>query len=253
MWIFGKKKYLNIGYPTSKIMISNSALIVFLLLATSSTFAGAHPCHCTVHPTKGLQVNCNFGKPNLRPHLPQDTAELHLYNISMVQPGLFDKLVGLKTISFIGNSFHCDCRTQYLRNWLWKNKDIVLKEPKCTSPTTVAKTPISDLGDDFFSTCSPSKCTSGAYIIIIGMALSCVIVLLVCSLILAKKSTITLYIDERHALFEAHSLRSRKPKHRRWSFLNKTEPLERPLLNMELLPQVLDTLHKKHNIKIKQT
>lgn len=233
-------------------MISNSGLIVFLLLATSSTFA--HPCCCTIHATKGLQVNCSFPNLNILPYLPRDTAELYLNNLSMVPPGIFDKLVGLKRVSLIGNSLHCDCRIQYLRNWLWKNKDIVLKEPICASPRIVAKKAISDLSDDFFSSCSPSKCTSGAYIVVILVAFSCVIVLLVCSLILAKKSTFTLYIDERHAFFEAHSLCSRKPKHRRrWSFLNKTEPLERPLLNMDLLPQVLDTLHKKHNIKIKET
>uniref|UniRef100_A0AAV2M0F4 Uncharacterized protein n=1 Tax=Knipowitschia caucasica TaxID=637954 RepID=A0AAV2M0F4_KNICA len=70
--------------------------------------------------------------------------------------------------------------------------------------------------------------------------------------LLAKESTITLYIDERHAILEASSLRSQKPKHRRsWGFLNKpVEPMERPLLGMELLPQ---TLQKKPNRKMKET
>lgn len=247
--------YLN--RINSKRMIFRLGLSVFLLSATSSAEAIPHSCRCTMLPAEGLQVNCSFSKLSSLPLLPEDTTELLLQNnsLSTVSPGLLDELAGLKKLSLTGNPFHCDCRIQYLRNWLLKNRDIVTKEPTCASPSFVAKKAISDLSDDFFSSCSVSSCASGAYIIIIiGVVLFCVIALLLYSLRLAKKSTITLYIDERHALFEAHSLHSRKPKHKRkWSFLSKTEPLERPLLNMELLPQVLDVLHKKHNIKIKET
>ncbi|XP_020785632.1 glycoprotein IX (platelet) isoform X2 [Boleophthalmus pectinirostris] len=224
-------------------------------MTTGLTIA-AHPCRYTDHPTEGVIVNCNFTKLPSLPYLPRNITELHLSNtgLSTVPPGLFDKLVGLKKLSIIGNPFHCDCRIQYLRNWLLKNRDIFTMEPTCASPGVVTQKNICELSDDFFSSCSKPSCTNGIYLVLNWVILLCVIALMVYTLRLAKESTITLYIDERHALFEAHSLRSQKPKHRRkWSFPNKQEPLERPLLNMELLPQVLDTLHKKHNIKIKDT
>ena len=88
------------------------------------------------------------------------------------------------------------------------------------------------------------------------------ILLLLWSLRLAKTSSFTLYICERHLGLEADSLRSLKPKHRRRLHTAPLEvtvdslicagELEKPL-NMELLPQVLDVLHKKHSRKIKAT
>lgn len=199
-------------------------------------------------------VNCSSTALASPPHLPAHIAELHLSDagLSTVPPGFFDKLTDLKTLSIAGNPFHCDCGIQYLRNWLLRNRDLVEKEPTCASPGDMTQKSISELTDGFFSACAKPSCKNGGVIVLTAVMVLCVVVLLIYTLRLAKESTITLYIDERHALFEAHSLRSRKPKHRRtWSFLNKHEALERPLLNMELLPQVLDTLHKKHNIKIK--
>lgn len=230
--------------------------LIFRIFLLPTLTTHAHPCHCVVHPTRGIIVNCSSTELTSPRQLPRDIAELHLHNmgLSAVPPGLFDKLVGLKKLSITGNPFHCDCKIQYLRNWLLKNRDIVAKEPICASPGAVTQKCISELSDDFFSLCSKPSCKNGPYIVLTGVMLLCVISLLAYTLRLAKESTITLYIDERHALFEAHSLRSRKPKHRsRWSFLNRQEPLERALHNMELLPQVLDTLHKKHHIKIKET
>ncbi|XP_072305046.1 platelet glycoprotein IX [Eucyclogobius newberryi] len=233
------------------------SLIFGIFLVTTITPLGLpHPCRCIVHPKEGLIVNCSSSELISFPYLPRDITELHLSNTSLstVPPGLFDKLVGLKQLYIAGNPFHCDCRIQYLRNWLLKNRDIVAKEPTCASPGAVSQRAISELSEEFFSSCSKPSCTNGVYLVMTGTMLLCVIALLAYTLRLAKESTISYNIDERHALFEAHSLRSQKPKHRRkWSLLNKQDPLERPLLNMELLPQVLDTLHKKHNIKIKGT
>lgn len=146
-----------------------------------------------------------------------------------------------------------------------KNRAIVLKEPLCVTPSSVANKAITELSDDYFSHCAVANCANGIYNIIIGVALCCLIILLLWSLSLARNSNFTLDIDERHSGFEADSLRSLKPKHRKRlhtglsevsvdsESLGDTEDLERPLLNMELLPQVLDALHKKHNIKIKAT
>uniref|UniRef100_A0A3B4AXQ0 LRRCT domain-containing protein n=1 Tax=Periophthalmus magnuspinnatus TaxID=409849 RepID=A0A3B4AXQ0_9GOBI len=216
----------------------------------TTTLSSSHLCRCSVHPTEGLIVNCSSTYLPALPYLSRDVAELHLSDtgLSTLPPGLFDKLVGLKKISISENPFHCDCRIQYLRNWLVKNRDKVTKEPTCASPGVVTQKNISELSDAFFSSCSKPNCANGIYFIVTCAILLCVLALIVYTLRLAKESTITLYIDERHALFEAHSLRSQKPKHRRrLSCLKKPEPLETPLLNVEPLPEALDTQQQQHN------
>uniref|UniRef100_A0A3Q0R3T3 Glycoprotein IX (platelet) n=1 Tax=Amphilophus citrinellus TaxID=61819 RepID=A0A3Q0R3T3_AMPCI len=245
-------------------MISSISLVVFHLLAAYST---VNPCLCSTLSPAGPVVNCSSLNLMEVPHLPSETTELYLQNnrLTSLSPGLFDRFTGLKRISLSENPFHCDCQIQYLRNWLLKNRAIVLKEPTCSSPSSVAQKAITELSDDYFSFCTVAKCTHGMYNTIIGVMLFGLIVLLLWSLKIARKSTFTLDIDERHSGFEADSLRSLKPKHRRRlhtglsevsvdsESLADKEDLDRPLLNMELLPQVLDVLHKKHNIKIKAT
>lgn len=246
-------------------MHSSLSLAVFLVWATSSTHTTGQACLCSAPLPAGLQVNCSSLNLVELPHLPSDTTELHVQDnqLTSVSPGLFDKLVGLKKASLSGNPFHCDCRIQYLRNWLLRNRAIVSKEPTCASPSSVAQKAITELSDDYFSSCAVPSCTNGTFNTIMAVMLCCLIALLLWSLRLAKTSTFILYIDERHSGFEADSLRSLKPKHRRRlhtaesdfspTSLTHTEDLENPLTNMELLPQVLDVLHKKHNIKIKAT
>lgn len=239
-------------------MFPSLSLAVLLLSATSSGIAARQSCTCSSLLQAGLRVNCSSLNLMELPHLPTDATELNVQNnrITSVSPGRFDRLVGLKKASLSGNPFHCDCRIEYLRNWLLKNKAIVLKEPTCASPSSVAQKAISELSDEYFSSCALASCTNDTYNILIGLMLCFVIVLLLWCLALAKTSTFTLYIDERHSGFEVHSLCSLKPKHRRRlhsDYTNYTMDLEKPPLNMELLPQVLDMLHKKHNIKIKAT
>ncbi|XP_070823719.1 platelet glycoprotein IX [Chaetodon trifascialis] len=244
-------------------MLSGLSLAV-LLLATSSAHTTGRSCLCSALRPAGLLVNCSSLNLMELPHLPSDTTELHVQDnrLTSVSPGLFDRLLGLKRVSLSGNPFHCDCRIQYLRNWLLKNRAIVSKEPTCASPSSVARKAITELTDDYFSPYSPASCTDGPFNAMMGVMLCCLIVLLLWCLRLAKKSTIILYIDERHSGFEAIPLQSRKPRHRRRQHtglsevsrdsdsLSCTEDLEKPLLNMDLLPQVLDVLHKKHNIRI---
>lgn len=246
-------------------MPSTLSLAVFLVWATSSTHTTGQACLCSAPLPAGRQVNCSSLNLVELPHLPPDTTEIHVQDnqLTSVSPGLFDKLVRLKKVSLSGNPFHCDCRIQYLRNWLLGNKAIVPKEPTCASPSSVAHKAITELSDDFFSSCAAPSCTNGTFDAIMAVMLCCLVVLLLLSLRLARTSTFILYIDERHSGFEADSLCSLKPKHRRrllttdsdfsTTSLPCTEDLEKPLLNMELLPQVLDVLHKKHNIKIKAT
>ncbi|KAM6982362.1 platelet glycoprotein IX [Tautogolabrus adspersus] len=232
------------------------SLAVLLLSAATSAHTAGKPCTCSTLLPAGLQVNCSSLNLNELPHLPADTTELHIQDnqLTSVSPGMFDRLVGLKKASLSGNPFHCGCGIQYLRNWLLKNKAIVSKEPTCASPSLVAQKAVSELSDDFFSSCTPASCSNGTSNALIGVMLCCLIVLLLWSLRLARMSTFTLYIDERHSGFAAESLHSLKPKHRRRLHTDTyTMDLEKPPLNMELLPQVLDILNKKHNIKIKAT
>ncbi|XP_071332792.1 platelet glycoprotein IX [Trachinotus anak] len=239
-------------------MLPGLSLAVFLLLSTSSAHTVGQPRLCSALLSTGVRMNCSSLNLMELPPLPSDTTELHVQDnrLTSVSPGLFDRLVALRKVSLSGNPFHCDCRIQYLRNWLLKNRDIVLKKPTCASPSSVAQRAITELSDDYFSSCVLTSCTGGTYNAVLGAMLCCVIALLLWCLTLARRSTVTLSIDERHTGFEADSLRSLKPKHRRRlhnapSLDSFTEVLERPLTNMELLPQVLDVLHKKHNIKIK--
>ncbi|XP_008295467.1 platelet glycoprotein IX [Stegastes partitus] len=248
-------------------MLSSLSIAVLLLLTTSTANSVGRPCLCSVLFPTGLKVNCSSLNLMELPHLPSDTTELHLQDnqLTSVPPGLFDRFAGLQKVSLSANPFHCDCRIQYLRSWLLKNRAIVSKQPVCSSPNHVAQKAIVELSDDHFSSCTLPSCADGTFNTIMGVMLCCLIVLLLWSLRLARNSTFILSIDERHSGFEADSLRSLKPRHRRrlhtglsevsmdTDSLIFTEDLEEPLINMELLPQVLDVLHKKHNIKIKAT
>ena len=237
-------------------------LAAFLLLATSCAHPIGQPCLYAV-----LQVNCSSSGLVELPPLAPHTTELHVQDnqLTSVSPGLFDGLVGLTKVSLSGNPFHCDCRIQYLRSWLLKNRAAVSEQPSCASPSSVAQKAIAELPDEYFSSCGLPGCTGGTYNAALGAMLCWVIALMLWSLRLAKSSTFTLSIHDRHVGLLADSLRSLKPKHRRrlhttlsgvsedMTSFGCAEELERPLISMELLPQVLDTLHKKHKIKIKAT
>ena len=242
-------------------MLSCISLAALLFLASSSALSAGQPCLCSALLPAGLKVNCSSVSLMELTHLPSDTVELHVQDnrLTSVTPGLFDRFTALKKVSLYGNPFHCDCRIQYLRNWLLKNRAMVSREPTCASPGSVALRPITELSDNFFSSCAPTGCANGIYNTMMGVLLCCIIVLLLWSLRLAKTSTITLSIDEIQSGVEADSLHIQRPKRRRRlhtglsevsDSLAYPEDLEKPFLNMELLPQVLDVLHKKHNIKI---
>ncbi|KAM9856300.1 platelet glycoprotein IX isoform 2-T3 [Aulostomus maculatus] len=248
-------------------MLPSSGIAVLLLLTTSCPSAYGQPCLCTALPPAGLQVNCSSLQLMEVPYLPSDTTELYMQSnhLTTIPSGRFDRLIGLKKLSLSGNPFHCDCRIKYLRNWLLKNKAAVSQEPTCTSPSSVAQTPITKLSDDYFKSCAPKSCAGWGYSTVMAMMICCLVVPLLWSLRLAKNSMFIIYIEERHSGLEADSLLSLRPKHRRRLHTNlgefstqtetllRTEDLQRPNINMELLPQVLDVLHKKHNIKIKAT
>lgn len=209
-------------------------------------------------------MDCSFSNLTELFGLPPDTTELLMQDnrLTSVTPGLFDKLVGLEKVSLSGNPFHCDCKIQYLRNWLLKNMALVPQQPTCASPGSVAHRQISDLSDDYFTSCGKANSTCGVFNIVISVSVCFLIALLAYILRLAKMSTITLYIHKKHSELDAVALQPLRPRRRRRvnskfsmdsqnsDSLLYVEDLEKPLLTMELLPQVLDTLDRRHNIKI---
>lgn len=239
--------------------------VLLLLVAASRARCGAPPCRCSPLPPAGLTVDCSLSNLTQLAGLPPDAAELLLQDnrLTSVPPGLFDQLARLERVSLAGNPFHCDCGIQYLRNWLLKNTALVSQQPSCASPGTAARRNISTLTDDYFSSCAKAKSTCGMLNLVLPVAVCLLIALLVWSLRLAKTSAITLYIDKKDRRLEAAPLRAQRPKRRRRAnaelsgagggssdSLSCLLDLEKPRLDMELLPQVADTLHRRHNIRI---
>nr|XP_057907883.1 glycoprotein IX (platelet) [Doryrhamphus excisus] len=239
-------------------MLSGAGLALLLLWATITIPSLGQACLCTSLPPTGLRVNCTSRDLAALPPLPSDTTELLMQDngLTTIPSGLFDGLAGLQRVSLSGNLFHCDCGIEYLRNWLLRNKAVVSQEPTCSSPTSVAQKAISELTDDYFTQCALRGCYSSSYVIVMGLLLCCLVVLLVWSLRLAKNCTFTLHIEQNHSVLHADSFSPLRGRHARMLSVSAdrhlpTEDLERSPVNMELLPQVLDVLHKKHNIKIK--
>ncbi|XP_029575731.1 platelet glycoprotein IX isoform X1 [Salmo trutta] len=246
-------------------MLLGSGIAILLLLATSSAQPSPKPCRCSALQPSGLQVNCSSMSLMEVPPLSPDTTELYLQDNQLftVPSGHFDRLQDLRRVTLSGNPFHCDCGILFLRTWLRRNWAVVSGGvPTCASPSGVAHTAITALNDAYFSSCAQRSCAGWVYDTMVGVMLCGLIGLLLWGLRLAKNSTFTLDIDQRHAGLEVDSLRSLKPKHRRIqrtlseerensASLTWTNDPERPLINMEILPQILDVLHKKHNIKIK--
>lgn len=237
-----------------------SSVVAVLFVTVSRARSSAPPCRCSPLLPAGLKVDCSFSNLTELFVLPPDTTELLVQGnrLTSLAPGLLDKLVRLEKVSLSGNPFHCDCRIQYLRSWLLKNMAVVSQQPTCAGPSPVARRDISQLSDDYFGSCATAKSPCGTLNAVSSAAVCLLVALLVLSLRLAKASTITLYIDRKHPGLEAMSLRPPRPKRGRRadSHLSSdrssdyAEDLEKPRVSVELLPQVLDTLHRRHNIRI---
>ncbi|KAM9786228.1 platelet glycoprotein IX [Neosynchiropus ocellatus] len=231
-------------------MLSGSGLVLLLLAAPVI----CQSCVCSQPPPSGLQVNCSGLNLKRWPRLPADTSELHMHDnlLTEVPPGLFDSLERLQSVSLSQNPFKCDCGIQYLRSWLLKNRALVPQQPTCGSPPSVANKDILELPDNYFKSCGSAHCPGGMLTAVMVVMLSSLLVLLLWVLRLAKKSTFILKIScpevELRPRWRRPSGRSEVSSGWTWS-----EELERPLVNVELLPQVLEVLHKKHNIKVKTT
>ncbi|KAJ8259715.1 hypothetical protein GJAV_G00172590 [Gymnothorax javanicus] len=258
----GQSVILRLG---TKRMLSDTALVILLLLALSSGQTIAGPCSCSCPQSEGLCVSCGSQDLTELPQLPPGTTELHLQDnqLTSIPPGSFDALRGLERLDLTGNPFHCGCNIWYLSTWLQDHRNMSLLEPTCASPPSLENRPIASLDLAYFSTCGKKRPACSALTIVTLPALAALLLLLLWVLRTARRSTILLEVFARHMRFETHSLRSLKPKHRRKRHSVQSEEtkfklehmeegdLEAPLLNMEILPQILDVLQKKHNLKFK--
>lgn len=199
-----------------------------------------------------MSVNCSSQDLNRVTGFPLDTTELYLQHNGLltVPPGFFDPFLKLRVVDLSENPFHCDCNIQYLRAWLLKNPDVSRTRPTCSTPPSRARRAIASLSQAEFLSCVRNQCPTTGYNLALGFLLCAVLGLLLWSLLLAKGLSFTLGIGERHGGLRAETLRSLKPKHRT---RGRSKELETPLLDMEILPQIIDTLHRRHNIEIRET
>lgn len=232
-------------------MTSGLAVAAVLLLMRSVWSS----CVCSTSPSSGLSVNCSSQDLGRIADFPSHTAELYLQNnhLVTVPPGFFDRFLKLRVVDLSGNPFHCDCNIQYLRSWLLRNRDVITAHPTCSTPASRAHRAIVSLGESEFSSCVRTRCPAVGYNLVLVFLLCGILGLLLWSLCLAKGLSFTLGIGEKHVSLRDKSLHSLKPKHtvRVQHIVQRGEDLEMPLLDMDILPQIIDTLHKHHNINIK--
>ncbi|XP_060749857.1 glycoprotein IX (platelet) [Tachysurus vachellii] len=233
---------------TENRMISGVSIAVILLLVRDVWSSCSH----STSPSSGVSVNCSSQDLHIIPDsIPPNTTELYLqHNLLLtVPPGLFDSFLKLRVVNLSENPFHCGCNIQYLRAWLLKNRAVNTASPTCSLPPSLAHRTITGLSETEFSSCVRNCCSAAGYNLVLAFLLCGVLGLLLWSLFLAKDLSFTLGIGEKHGSLRAESLRSLKPKHRAKV---KNMTLETPLLDMDILPQIIDTLHKRHNIKLKE-
>lgn len=225
-------------------MISGLALTLTLLLVRSV-------------PSSGLSVNCSSQDLSTLPDFPSDTTELYLQHNQLltVPPGFFDSFLKLRVLDLSGNPFHCGCNIRYLRAWLLKNPAVSVEQPTCSTPPSRAHRTVAGLREVEFSSCVRRRCSAAGYNLALGSVLWGVLGLLLWSLLLVKDLSFTLGIGEKHGGMRAETLSSLKPKHRARvkNLTQGSEELETPLMDMDILPQIIDMLHKRHNIKIKDS
>ncbi|KAK7128342.1 hypothetical protein R3I94_016798 [Phoxinus phoxinus] len=224
---------------------------MLLSLVLSSVFAQVSG-ESTAGPYTAVRVNCSSTGLRALPQLHASITDLLLQNnlLTGVSPGHLDMLPDLQRLDLSGNPFHCDCAVLYLRQWLQRNEAVSVS-PVCASPPELAHRPIAELTDADLPSCASDPCSEWLYDAVLCSMLCFLIALLLWCVQLARNSTVILGIDERHTGFEAESLRSLKPKHRARVRCSVGDDMDKPLLNMDLLPQILDALRKQHNIKIK--
>lgn len=251
--MYGSIFLLGFEATSSVTSTTTSTLLLLLWLTVPVSLS----CTCTTRFSGG-SINCSSQNLHNIPEFPAETTELHLQGnlLRTVTPGRLDTLRSLRLLDVSSNPLHCGCNIHYLRLWLLRNPGAVRAPPTCGSPPALARRPLVGLSEDEFSDCVSVRCPGAGFNLGVSAALAVLVLMLVWCLRLAKGLSFTLGIGDRHTGLEVETLRSLRPKHRlkrKRSLGYGHGELERPLLDMDILPQIIDTLDRKHNIKFKET
>ncbi|KPP76977.1 hypothetical protein Z043_103639 [Scleropages formosus] len=245
-------------------MLIGPALAVLFLLGSSNTQSSPDPCRCVSLRPTGLRVDCRSRGLTELPPIPPTASELHLQDnrLHSLRPGMLDALLDLRMVNLSGNPWDCGCSILYLRAWL-RDHEAAAGRPTCVTPAALRHRAIAELSETDLPSCSRESCVSGWLDIVTILLMAGLIALLFWCLWTVKNSTFTFNVVRRHGDVDKDLSRSFEAKRRKRSLrrrseeaectLQWTDDLEKPLFNMEILPQVLEILHKKHNIKIKAT
>ncbi|XP_043934022.1 platelet glycoprotein IX [Protopterus annectens] len=262
-------------------MFACPGLAVLLFLRSSSAESCPFPCTCTTMGLTDLKVVCSFGSLEEIPALPKNTTELYLEGnlLTRVLPGTFDSFTNLRKVNLSNNPWNCDCNIIYLKMWLQDQPLHNHNDVICSTPSELTRVPVTKLTYNDFVTCSHHRnhCSDFMQNIVILFIMLLLLVLTVCSLMLAKRRTFKLDITDYQGEIELHSLQPTKSHHnkrreKRHNMNKTTEAktsFESPNLeiewtnenlndmpfcqdNTELLPQIIHILDTKYDIKLKE-
>ncbi|XP_048462185.1 glycoprotein IX (platelet) isoform X2 [Rhincodon typus] len=248
-------------------MLVSPGLAMLFLLRSSNAELCPEPCKCKF-VSQGMIINCSSRGLQELPFIPENTTELYLHNniLTTVAPGAFDKLQNLQAISLHNNIWNCDCHIAYLKQWLQNPPTIVQPNVTCFTPIAVRKKPVAELRGLEYSRCHSYKRHQCRDLYFKSIAL-CLLLLLFLLLMLfslinfksksyvftpnigLKESDLIPSVEQRTAKRRVQNERTQDSSIES----SNDELIEKPFIcdSMEILPQILCTLHAKHNIKIK--
>ncbi|KAG2470449.1 GPIX protein, partial [Polypterus senegalus] len=246
-----------------------------VLLFISLTVCGAQPCpllcHCSQLPLGGFRVNCSARHLTDMPKLHPQTSELLLQenHLTTVPLGSLDTLGSLRFFNLSHNHWDCSCHIVYLKRWLEVQATTFSMEVTCSTPVALNGRSIVNLDRHMFSMCPSTWCFLQLFMdVCLFLAFLLLLVLLHYSLRSAKTLPVTFHLNVANEVLEPKPLKPinvihRQKRRKLSSYTNlEAEAPEGPNLNrdrmgsifvpdgMDILPQILDTLHTQYDIKL---
>nr|XP_006004455.1 PREDICTED: platelet glycoprotein Ib beta chain-like [Latimeria chalumnae] len=264
-------------------LICPGLAVLFFLMPFNAEPCPA-PCKCISIDSQSFQVNCSFRGLQEVPVLPNNTTELNLQDnlLKAVTPGRFDNLWSLKKINLSNNPWNCDCNILYFKTWL-EDQTAFQVGVTCLSPASLSMKPIAQLTANDFLTCSKHR-TKSCYYFITEDCIFCILIIILVVLMvwlirITKALSFTLNFYNHDTEKRLQFSQSKKVKQWRrfgvcsmnghneatdlafdslestdltvqWTIQDQENA---PLLreNIEILPEIANTLYIKHNIKLK--
>ncbi|XP_078065840.1 platelet glycoprotein IX [Mustelus asterias] len=195
-----------------KMLISGGLALLFLL---NVPIVKSCPSSCQHTELGGqdLKVDCSFRHLKEVPAVPENTVELYLQNnhLTTVAPGTFDKLQNLRKIDLSGNPWNCDCRITYLKHWL-EDQQLKPNPPVCcASPALINGKRLLNLTGNEYAVCpgrESIQCKPFLYRDIwLVVAFLLVLILLLCTVCMAKHLNFWIFMTGSYFLPESHRSR----------------------------------------------